>query len=278
MMSNEDVISFKQFLSETIRNLSHFIHCPKDGPKLKWESITEMDFKIMKGILSENDYYSEDLSNFMADIDNKEEYNNKDSENRNEDRAQDFRFEIDVKNQSNIEGKGIQRIESKKIIIISVKNPFLKIQNVTKNLTLEVMVICYLVMFYTFFHIFLRTKYISPEDNWILFANSTLVILTQTIIRSDIHYCVLGRGRVRDLNFLLKFLVVLLMMDLAVVTRILLILIPLNGLSFGKFLLLMMCSYKFVLQLLVFVVLRKAKCKTRKYKSKLANDLLKKNK
>jgi hypothetical protein len=243
--------------------------------------MTEMDFRIMIGVLSENDYYSENLNNFMTDIDNKEEYNKKDSENRNEDKVQDLGFEIDVKSQSNIEGKGIYveqtitQIKSKKIIITSVKNPFLKIQNVTKNLTLEVMAICYLIMFYTFFHIFLRTKHISPDDNWILFVNSTLVILTQTIIRSDIHYCVLGRGRVRDLNFLLKFLVVLLILELAVVMRILLVLMPLNGLSFGKFILFMMCSYKFALQLLVFVVLRKAKCKTREYKSKLANDLLK---
>ncbi len=90
-MSNEDVISFKQFLSETIRNVLHFMHCPKDGPKLKWDSMTEMDFRIMKGVLSENVYYSKNLNNFMTDIDNK------DSENRNEDRVQDFGFEIYVK-------------------------------------------------------------------------------------------------------------------------------------------------------------------------------------
>ncbi len=68
IMSNEDVISFKQLLSETIRNVLHFMHCPKDGPKLKWESITEKDFRIMKGALSENVYYSENLNNFMTDI------------------------------------------------------------------------------------------------------------------------------------------------------------------------------------------------------------------
>jgi hypothetical protein len=53
--------------------------------------MTEMDFRIMKGVLSENVYYSKNLNNFMTDIDNK------DSENRNEDRVQDFGFEIYVK-------------------------------------------------------------------------------------------------------------------------------------------------------------------------------------
>jgi hypothetical protein len=245
----EEIQYLKSIFKETIKDLTNYI-LPEYGSCLEWRQLSEKDFKILNGLWHECD---NDL-NYLLTI----EQNNRriDSE---------FMPKEDSINEN----------DNKQEVNLNL-NPFHRIQEVTKNLTLAVITVSVFLMFYLFCQIFMKSILMSRDENWIHFSYSVSVIVALILLLFDIHYCHVGRGRTEDLTRDMRLFATLLILDLAFIMRTVFVFIPSKGLTFGSLIVFMGYLSRFFLQILVLTSINVAKRETKKLKRKLTKLLGKK--
>jgi hypothetical protein len=114
------------------------------------------------------------------------------------------------------------------------KNPFRSIKSMAFNISLIVMSMSAVIIFYSLWYLFCdwilnKSLYLSRDENWILFTHSVITILIQLVLRWDIHYCSVGLEKNTNLIFHFRTFMVLLLLEFVFITRTVFVFYPIRG-------------------------------------------------
>jgi hypothetical protein len=136
--------------------------------------------------------------------------------------------------ESTMNDKNINLNKDKIIDDLVNKNPFRRIKPAVYKLTIVVMSLSAVIVFYTFCDVFRdwifdKKCFLNRNENWIISTHSILLFLALVVIRWDIYYCSIGREKGRDITFHLRAFAVLLFSEFGFISRIVFILYPKRG-------------------------------------------------
>ena len=247
--------SFDKFTDNLVQYVRCLIFFPKSD--VIFSPIEKIDIQILRGLLSECDYhnrFTKDRQQLMKILNEEQKITKR------------------MKRTSDQIEEGVQ--------VIANSGSFEDYHQLIKDLSFNLLIFCLIDIFMIISHVFSSRS--ALNDKWILFLYSVFLLVTLSIIQTESYYCLLGKGRVRNLRLFNNIVSIFALIDFSLFFRTVLATIPTMKYSsrplwfWLKVLLLLMCYSGRTIQMVVMrAAINNIKQKTVEYKTNLVKYLIK---